>query len=305
MMIGPDVSGRGGISSVVKGYFESGIIERLHIGYYPAHGGESKPAKLFFYLTALGAIVGNIARFSIVHIHTASWWSFRKLFVLIVIAKAAGRKVVIHLHGGEFDVYYDRSFFVERTLIRYCFGLADSVVVLSEEWRAKVARFCDAGKIAIISNGVEVDGDRAVKSEKVADKPRMLLFLGDLSRPKGVYDLLEALELLGLGREEIVAYLCGKGEIEEVRACARRRGLDQVVETPGWVEGQRKQELFDDAYLFVLPSYVEGLPMSILEAMATATPVVTTPVGGIPDVVKDGHNGFLVPPGTPQRWPNG
>jgi glycosyltransferase involved in cell wall biosynthesis len=104
-----------------------------------------------------------------------------------------------------------------------------------------------------------------------------------------------------LDNSQVKVLLCGNGEIEKVSKCVAGLGLKEVVELPGWISGQEKKKLLDEAYLYVLPSYFEGLPMSILEALATGTPVITTPVGGIPDAVRDGYNGFLVPTNSPQQ----
>ena len=91
----------------------------------------------------------------------------------------------------------------------------------------------------------------------------------------------------------------GPGELDAVRRCARERGVDDRVLLPGWVSGSEKLRLLEEAALFALPSYTEGVPLSVLEAMSVGLPVIATPVGGIPDVVRDGQDGYLVPPGSP------
>lgn len=91
--------------------------------------------------------------------------------------------------------------------------------------------------------------------------------------------------------------LGGDGEASAARALAQRLGIVDRVETPGWMTGATKAQWLARATIYALPSYAEGLPMSVLEAMAAGAPVVATPVGGISDVLSDGVHGLLVPPG--------
>ena len=207
---------------------------------------------------------------------------------------------MIHLHGGKFDIYYNKALSIEKSIIRYGFTLADKVVVLSSEWLRKIVIFCDSTKISIISNRVPAYILKGNILKKKNNIPHTILFMGELCHRKGVYDLLEAIKLSGLDNARIRVFLCGNGEIEKVKKRIKELGLEKVVTVPGWISGQEKQKLLDDAYLYVLPSYFEGLPMSILEAMATGTPIVSTPVGGIPDAVENGYNGFLVPANSPK-----
>ena len=304
MMVGTDLSTKGGISSVVRGYFDAGIMDRLGIQYYSTHCDGSKLYKVIFYMRGLFKIIVNMPKYDIVHIHTASWWSFRRLFPVILLAKKLSKKIVIHLHGAMFDVYYNKALSIEKSIIRYGFTLADKVVVLSSEWLRKIVIFCDSTKISIISNRVPAYILKGSILKKKNNIPHTILFMGELCHRKGVYDLLEAIKLSGLDNARIRVFLCGNGEIEKVKKRIKELGLEKVVTVPGWISGQEKQKLLDEAYLYVLPSYFEGLPMSILEAMATGTPVISTPVGGIPDAVENGYNGFLVPTNSPQQIAN-
>ena len=126
----------------------------------------------------------------------------------------------------------------------------------------------------------------------------MLLFLGDIGHRKGIYDLIRALpdniEINSRGS----ACRWGRGDIDVVRRSAKELGIEKHVLLPGYVSGPEKFRLLAEAAIYVLPSYNEGVPISILEAMSVGLPIVTTPVGGIPDVIRDGEEGFLVSPGS-------
>ena len=299
-MVGTDLNTKGGISSVVQGYFDAGIMDRLGIHYYPTHCDGSRLDKVIFYMRGLFKIIINMPQYDIVHVHTASWWSYRRLFFVILLAKILHKKIVIHLHGGKFDIYYSQAFSIEKVIIQYGFSLADRVVVLSSELLRKIITFCDSTKVLVILNSVQVPSQKEIPINKKRNIPHDLLFMGDLVSRKGVPDLLEAIKLTGLDNSQIKVLLCGNGEIEKVKKRVKELGLEKVVTVPGWISGQKKKKLLNEAYLYILPSYFEGLPMSILEAMATGTPVISTPVGGIPDAVRDGYNGFLVPVNSPK-----
>ena len=91
------------------------------------------------------------------------------------------------------------------------------------------------------------------------------------------------------------------GDLDAVREAIAAEGLEGAVTLLGWVRGEAKERELHEAEVFVLASYDEGLPMALLETMARGKAIVTTPVGGIPQALRDGLDGLLVPPGQPQQ----
>jgi glycosyltransferase involved in cell wall biosynthesis len=123
------------------------------------------------------------------------------------------------------------------------------------------------------------------------------LFLGHLYRDKGVHELLEAFAVLKPTRAELRLVMAGEGsEADELKLQTRRLGLEAAVEFPGWVGPDEKADLLARAACFVLPSYREGFPLSLLEAMVAGVPIVATAVGGVPDVVLHEQHALLIPP---------
>jgi len=295
MMVGTALNTKGGISSVIREYCESGIMERLGICYYPTHCDGSKLQKIFFYIQGLTKIIIDVPKYHIIHIHTASWWSYRRLFIIILLGKIFTRKVIIHLHGAMFHIYYQKANIFEKKIIEFGFNLADKIIVLSDWWREQISKITSLDKIIVVKNAVYIRDYKSISRN--FSRPLNVLFMGRLESRKGVYDILDAAERLS--PKEVVIFLCGDGEISNVKKKVEEKGIGKWVKIMGWIDGKRKELMFKKAHIFLLPSYNEGLPMSILEALAYGIPVISTPVGGIPEAIRDGQNGFLIPPGRP------
>jgi len=297
LMVGTEPGRSGGIAALVQGYLEAGFFDLLGIDYVSTHRVGGPVAKIRTYLSGMARIASTMHHYRLVHIHTASWWSFRRLYPVIALAQARRKRIVIHLHGGQFDSYYRTSLPVEQFMIRRGFSAADRVIVLSEDWFDRLGDFCDRSKMFIVPNGVELPADPDGRAEKADHFPRRLLFLGDIIRRKGVYDLIDALAHVAQQIPSFEASICGRGEIEQAKRHAAERGVADRVSFPGWVGGAEKEALLQSAHVFALPSHAECLPMGMLEAMARGIPVVATRVGGVPDIIDDGCEGYLVAAG--------
>jgi glycosyltransferase involved in cell wall biosynthesis len=141
---------------------------------------------------------------------------------------------------------------------------------------------------------LEVGSARAPR----ASVPRVL-FVGWLDRTKGVAELLEACRQLA-GRYRFTLYLCGEGNFSEAaREFVSAHHLGDFVHFCGWRSEEQLREQYAQADIFVLPSWSEGLPVALIEAMAAALAIVITPVGNILDAVEDGRSALLVPPRDP------
>jgi len=128
-----------------------------------------------------------------------------------------------------------------------------------------------------------------------------LVFLGRIIQRKGVYDLLHALARLSqesLGKIHLI--LAGSGEVDQAQALAQDLVIEPYISFPGWINPQEREQLLAQADIFLLPSYNEGLPMALLEAMSWGLAVITTPVGGSGEVVIHQQTGLLVNPGDRQ-----
>ena len=122
-----------------------------------------------------------------------------------------------------------------------------------------------------------------------------VLFLGELGKRKGCYDIPAVIAQVKKSIPAVRFVLAGAGsEVDEkaIKKLIDEKGVSDNVEFPGWVRGDTKDKLLREADVFFLPSYNEGMPMSVLDAMGYGLPVVSTNVGGIPKIVHDGENGY-------------
>ena len=127
---------------------------------------------------------------------------------------------------------------------------------------------------------------------------KIILFLGFITELKGVFDIPDIAKKIIERNRNVKFVLAGSGEIEKLQAIIEEKGVSQYFSFPGWVKNEKKEKLLQEADLFILPSYTEGMPMSILEAMGYGLPIVATNVGGIPQLVENGKNGYMVEPGN-------
>lgn len=237
-------------------------------------------------------------RIDIVHINVAPRGSTWRKMLYASVARGGGRKVLLHLHGSAYDEYYASLGAARKRLVRNFFQNADGVVVLSENWRQFVVSelAVPEARVTEIANGVpEVDE----QTPKGRPEVPCIAFFGILGPRKGTDVLFKALAELDRRDVPWRAVVGGNGDIDAAIAQTRALHIDSKIELLGWVGEDAVDRLLRIADVFVLPSRGENQPVSILEAMARATPVVATRVGAIPRQVLDGQTGILVQPGDP------
>lgn len=230
-------------------------------------------------------------KIKIIHIHTASYNSFKRSASFVKLSKIFHKKVILHIHGGGFKEYYVTNPRFITSILNTC----DVIITLSESWKKLFSEITTCNNIYILENIVPKP---LFKRENKSIDCLHLLFLGLITESKGIFDLLDVIhdnmnELKG----KIMLHVGGNGKTEEFKKAIKDYGLDDYVTFEGWVSGKKKESILQQANVFILPSYTEGLPISILEAMSYKLPILSTPIGGIPEVVKDGVNGYLFSPG--------
>lgn len=232
-------------------------------------------------------------RIKIVHIHGAANASFERCKMFVTLAKKFNKKIILHEHAADFCEYYECS---DKESIRNTINKCDLLIVLSESWKAYfISIGINPKKIKILNNPVS---SPTIISIPRKDDKLHLLYLGEISNRKGGYDLLEAVarhqdELRG----KLSLVMGGNIVDGDLLQFVKKRHIGDIVSYKGWIAGKLKTECLNWEDVYILPSYNEGLPISILEAMSYGHPIISTPVGGIPEIVKDGYNGVLNSPG--------
>lgn len=230
-------------------------------------------------------------------------FSFAEKALYAAYARAHGVPALLSLRSGHFMDQCRRSL-VFRVLARALLAAPARLVCQGRQWQDFYSRTfgLPPARCPIVDAWVATEDLLELGRIRPRERKRVtrFLFLGNLVELKGVLDLLEAVRRMKVDPDlpEFEVVFGGEGALAgELKRRTAAYGLSSVVQLPGQVVGAAKLEAFRAADVFVLPSRTEGLPNAMIEAMAAGLPVVVTPVGSIPDVVVDGENGFLVPPG--------
>jgi glycosyltransferase involved in cell wall biosynthesis len=280
---------KGGVAQVLKVY--SSFFQQFN--YIPTKRDGNSLYKLIIFFIALIKLLWFLlfCKIKIVHIHGSSYNSFWRKRVFIVISKLFGKRVIYHIHGAEFHLFYNKNKkIVKQTLLK-----CDVILALSDHWLTFFKEEIGHTQVKVVKNVIELPLPQKNNSKEIFQ----ILFLGHLGERKGIFELLE---MLGENKKDFSGKLKlnigGNGNVEKIKKIIKKENIEDIVTFHGWVSGLEKKQLLRDSHIFILPSYNEGVPISILEAMSYGLPIISTPVGGIPDVVKNGKNGILIEPGN-------
>lgn len=303
-MVVPSFSAKGGIATVVSGYKGSQLEQEYEVRYIETYVDGGKFSKLGKALSAYGVFLWILFSWhpDIVHVHTAFGPSFFRKAPFIWIAHGGRISVVVHIHGSELDKFYYRADKLKRWFVQSTLNICQRIIVLSQEWKKRFSSIVDCEKLTVVEN-YGVPAQIPVHSTG----PKRILFLGFLSKAKGCLDIPDVAKQVNLLFPETRWVLAGSASPDEAAALKNKIsqcGLQDRFDLPGWVRGEEKKALLQAASVFFLPSYSEAMPMSVLEAMSWGLPIVSTGVGGIPQLVEQGKNGYLVKPGDIDGFAN-
>ncbi|HEY0833853.1 MAG TPA: glycosyltransferase family 4 protein [Azospirillum sp.] len=303
VVLGPSTRGLGGVAAVLKvvlGHWRAPAFALRHI---PTHVDGGRLRKLLAAVRALGRFAGVAAagRVDVVHVHFSAHASFYRQSAFILLCALLGIPRVGQAHAGAFPTFYAGCGPLRRRYVRFVLNRLDRLFVLSREWGDFYGDLYPRERLVVIPNPVvvppAVDEGPAADQGPEADDGPVVLALGRLGPGKGTYDILDAIPAVVARFPTARFWFGGDGEVDTVRARIAGEPWADRVRLLGWVDGAEKEAVLRAADVFLLPSYAEGLPMALLEAMAYGLPVVTTPVGGIPQAIAHGETGLLVDPG--------
>ena len=294
---------KGGMRAVVEGYRQSGLFDRWNVEWLRPHDKGSMAFRLRLalasYLRCLSLLLSR--QVSMVHAHASMRGSFWRKAAFAITARALNVPVVFHLHGSETDKFINAQPALLKKLIAWILGNVSMVVVLSESWRNYIQGVSSAARVVVVPNYVQIPADRYADPLQ-SDTTVSFLFLGAVGIRKGVYPMLEAFALaLARSTKPLHLVIGGDGELDKAKTLCKQLGIENFVTFAGWVNGDAKTHLLRHASVYILPSFHEGLPVSILEAMSYRLPIISTKVGGIPELVRNGLDGWLVDAGDVEQ----
>lgn len=295
LMLGPSIDAQGGMATVERNIIEAVKKNGDSIDFISTYEDAGKLRKLSIAGAAYARYLTKLRGCDLVHIHMASRGSFDRKRMFMKAAFLRGKPVVVHMHGSEFGVWYEKECGeAKRVQIRKAFDGCAKLIVLSEEWRAFFIdnRICDPRKIVVLHNAVEIP----VRPVDVCAR-QDVLFLGRLGARKSPDTLLRAAKTVLNHHPQTRFRFGGDGDVAKYEALARELGIADSCDFLGWTTGEQKEEAIRSCRVYCLPSRNEGMPMSVLEAMSYGLATIATPVGGVPQVIQDGANGYLIPIG--------
>jgi N-acetyl-alpha-D-glucosaminyl L-malate synthase BshA len=224
-------------------------------------------------------------------------------FPCFLVKKLFDIPYVIYCHGS--DVYLPWKF--KKIISKLVIKNAAAVVVLTNNMKDEIKKNYDRN-VLVIPNGIDSEKFKNLSQEKIRDElnikqnETIIIFIGTLKPVKGVQYLIEAMEILRQKNLDVKLLLIGDGkEKQNLEKLVKKLKLEKHVKFIGKIQNEEIPKYMALSNIFVLPSLSEGFPLTILEAMACGLPIVTTMVRGIPEVVEDGENGFLVEPKNPKE----
>ena len=288
LIVAPSLRAKGGITSVIKILRQGEQWDRFRCRWLGTYVEKNAFLKMIYFFKAFLLFFFYLPFYDIIHFHVASGPSLIRKAILFRIARLAGKKTIVHMHiGNQIELLGNSKRF------RYIMKYADCVIVLSNATAEYIKRtFPTKNNIRVLYNPCKEVQEKKTSWEKY------ILFAGYLDANKGYRDLLKSFACISNKYEQWKLVFAGKGEIDEGKKLAEVLNIGGKVKFIGWITGEQKNEVFSKASALCLPSYAEGFPMVVLEAWAYGLPVICTPVGGLPDVIRDGENCLVFHPGN-------
>ena len=297
LFVGPHYKNhRGGIGAVLEIYSKN--ISPFN--FIPTMAYKNKFYELFFYtggVLKLNWVLLTNRKIKLVHIHGAKDGSIlRKAIIAFFAKRIFSKKIIFHIHAGAFDERYIRGNTFYKFLCRSLVNSTEAIVVLSNKWDDFFRTNFKIKRIVVIKNPVEKRMDELVKNGR--NGVVKFLFLGRIADHKGIFDLVNVINT----EQETLRGKCklfagGNHEVERLKKEIEDNHISDIVEYIGWTQDKEKDKYFRACDYFILPTYEEGMPMTILEAYSYGKPVISTPVGSIPEILQHDHNGLMFEPG--------
>lgn len=257
-----------------------------------------------YLIKSIANLIGNIF-FLLRHIGSIAYFTppqsslgLLRYSLAIILSCGINKKTILHIHGSRLAENIHSASWPVRNLCIFILKKSSAIIALSPTIAASIKEKLGLNNVKVCLNGVTIpDATTFIKENKYKQKPLNILFLSNLMHEKGIFELLDA--VIRLNNIGIYLHLNIAGAIEpsiNSKVTKLLQDNPEHITYHGIVHGEKKSTLLSESAIFCLPSYDEGIPLSILEAYAHGCAVVTTSVGGIPDIFRENENGYLCKP---------
>ncbi len=303
LMVGPDISTRGGVQSYARSLLATLRIPAEPFAVGRHRPGERLPARALRIVRDSLGFSRRLKRGDVGLVHLNTTLAPRSLLrdgILLLVAARTALPVVVFIHGWS-PVWERIIRRYGKRPFRWVFGKAAAIIVLARAFERSLRDLGLANRIIVESTFVDewlcpASVQDAVRRRGGDPGTQTILFLSRILREKGIFIALDAFALLQKRLPGIRMVVAGDGPaLEEARGAVRANEVPGVTFC-GYLDGEEKRSVLERSDLYILPtSYGEGMPISVIEAMAWGLAVVARPVGGLPDVFTEGEMGFLTP----------
>ena len=236
-------------------------------------------------------------KIDIVHLHMAEKGSVYRKGFIAKLSKKMNKKVIIHMHAGPFMAYYktisERS---KKNVLKILNCYSDKVIVLGNYWMNQMSEIVSKDKLVVLYNGVDIP-----EKNQYSENNKNIVYFGVMNKNKGIYDLIETIEKINDKLDNSIKIrLCGKDLTGDVERLIDEKKLNNRIYYLGWIDGEKKEQELKNAMISVLPSYYEGLSMTIIEAMSYGIPVITTNISTMNEILN--NEKFLFNPGDTEKF---
>jgi len=294
LIIGPSIKNKGGIAVMTHQILENWNSNSISIKHLPTFINGLKIVKFFYTLKSLFIYLEILIFWKpdIIHVNFSTNASFYRKSIFIFFASLFSTKLILQCHAPDFDTFYENKHSVLQRFILMVLNKGNLLLVLSKQWEQYFIKLEIRISILTLYNAV------STPTIKTSNKDQLtILSLGRLGVRKGTYDILKVIPRIIERHPSVQFWFGGDGDIKRIKLLLQDEPWKDAIKILGWVRGEQKSSILNKASIFILPSYQEGLPMALIEAMSYKLPVISTNVGGIPELIEDGVNGYLIHPG--------
>jgi glycosyltransferase involved in cell wall biosynthesis len=294
LFIGQDFNDKGGISTVLNTYKE--IFERFNFIRSTTTLASNKLKNIFILYKAISLYIRYCfsSVIKIIHIHTASNIDFFRNSIFVIIGKIFKKKVILHIHGGMFKKFSEKHHKYVAKIIKKC-----DYIITPSNYLANIVKMLH-NNVIVLPNMID---QPLFEKEKTNDDNKLrIVFLGTLNDNKGIFDILSVFgEKNDYLKNKVELHIGGRGNVQRLENMINQMELSDFVVYHGWLNTLEKHKLLSQADILIQPSSFESFGISIIEGMSYGLPVIATNVGGIPELVQNNINGFLITPNSKKQ----